>query len=169
MTLLSPWLSFPVCRLWHPSVSHLTLFLFIYLFLSLLLFSTQFTSHFVLCILCSMFHNNSLPLSFIIPSSLSPPHPVSLSLPRLFLSNSSSCPPPSQLPAALRIATAAATAASISTRLLPTDSQAGLCRRGPETNSRDLCHSAKILGKHLEGNKAASIPRRCFGPLASGK
>lgn len=71
------------------------------------------------------------------PGSL--PHPVILSFPCLFLSNSSSCPPPSPLPATLCI-----TAATISTRL-PTDSKAGLCLRGQETNSRDLCHSLKFL------------------------
>lgn len=108
-----------------------------------LCFSTRFTSHFAQRILCTMFHNSSRPLSFIILSSLSPSHPLILSLPCLFFSNSSSCPPPSPPPAALSIATATAT--SISTRLLPTDSQVGLCRRGRETNSRDLCHSAKFL------------------------
>ncbi|KAK5883394.1 hypothetical protein CesoFtcFv8_019730 [Champsocephalus esox] len=69
------------------------------------------TSHFAQCILCSSFPNNSARIL----SSLSPSHPVILSSRILFLSTSSSRPPPSPLPAAAR---------------LPTDSQAGLCRRG---------------------------------------
>lgn len=131
-TIILPSSYFPVCTLWPPRSLSLQLHSFV--------FSTRFTSQRVLC---SVFHNSRRVLLFPILSSLCPPHPVILSFPRLFLSDSSSCPPPSPLPAALRLATAAATT-SISARL-PTDSQAGLCRGGRETNSRDLCHSAKFL------------------------
>lgn len=100
--------------------------------------STQYISHFAQSILCSMFHNSQT-LLFSILSSLCPSHPVNLSFPCLFLSNSSSCPPPLPLSAAPCITTT-----PISTRL-PTDSQTVLCRRGRETYSGDLCHSAKFL------------------------
>lgn len=64
-------------------------------------------------------------------------------------------PPPSPLPAPLHIPTVT----TISTRL-PTNSQTGLCPWGWERNSRDLCHSMKLLENIRSAIKLSPSPSK---------
>lgn len=136
-----------LCTLCHHTVSHLCLpFLFFFFF------SIQHTSsYFAQVILWRMFHNNRKVLLFSIFSLCSPSHPVILGFLCLSLSKSSSF----------------STSSSLNHHYF---FHTHLCslKDGLAVGAKKLIPGIKILGKHLECNKAGSLSlATVFGPLAS--